>query len=148
MALCVIRYELRAQVFKLLRSPNRFQGINSASLCCLACRYDITHFLLGSYSHFFSVPHTLSKNSITVRNRLSLRIVLSRTFIISDNSSVSPSSLQLCFCNRLQLAYFQTSINHLETQSSGFCGFRMVEGFFTSLINFAFNLLLILQYFN
>ena len=112
---------------------------------CVAWRPGTTLFLFGSYPSY----SRLFKNSSTVRNRLSLRIVLSRTFIISDNSSVSPSSLQLCFCNRLQLAYFQTSINHLETQSSGFCGFRMVEKFFfTSVINFAFNLLLILQYFN
>ncbi len=50
----------RARTFKLLRSPgNRFQGINSVSLCSLVGQYDNpipTRFLLLS-------PHRLFKNS-------------------------------------------------------------------------------------
>jgi hypothetical protein len=47
----------RARIFKRLMEPrNRFQGMNSASLCSLAGRYD-------NHSYSVPCPHRLLKNS-------------------------------------------------------------------------------------
>ncbi len=66
------QYFLILTVFKKLKflkgqtlfpaSRNRFQGINSASLCSLAWRYD------NPISTRFLAPHRLFKNSSTVMN--------------------------------------------------------------------------------
>jgi hypothetical protein len=76
-----VQVQYRARIFKRLFEPkSRFQGMNSASLCCLAGRYDNTiptRFLAPIDSLKISLcPSTQKEASDAVRSYLFLLVFL------------------------------------------------------------------------